>query len=60
MSTSDYYKNVEPDILKLNNDELNYWLSKFVVERRKKKPHGKVYPPSDIIIMFDSAGRFCR
>ena len=41
------------DILKLNDDELIYWLSKFAVEIRKKKHCGEVYPPSDIIIIIN-------
>ena len=50
MSTSDLYKHVDPDILKLNDNELNYWLSKFVVEIRIKKTRGEVYPPGALLI----------
>ena len=35
---------VNPDILNItDNEELNYWLSKFVVEVRKKKDPGTFY-----------------
>ena len=40
---------VNPDILNItNNEELNYWLSKLVVEVRKKKDPGSVYPPNTL------------
>ena len=40
---------VNPDILNItHNEELNYWLSKFVVEVRKKKDPGTFYPPNTL------------
>ena len=40
---------VNPDILNITeNDELDYWLSKLVVEVRTKKDPGSVYPPSTL------------
>ena len=47
-SSNDLYTEVEPDVLKLNDEKLNYWLSKFVVEIRKKSNAGEVYPPSSL------------
>ena len=37
-----YISLLKLNILKLNDDDLNCWLSKFVVEIRKKKPRGEV------------------
>ena len=40
---------VNPDILNItDNQELNYWLSKLVVEVRKKKDPDTVYPPDTL------------
>ena len=39
---------VDPDILKVGEKELNYWFSKFVVEIRKKQEPGRVYPPNTL------------
>jgi len=40
---------VNPDILNItDNEELNYWLSILVVEVRKKKDPGSVYPPNTL------------
>ena len=40
---------VNPDILNItDNEELNYWLSKLVVEVRKKKDPDTVYPPDTL------------
>ena len=48
-SSNDLHGFVEQDILSLqNNSELNYWLAKFVVEVRKKKPCGEAYPPNTL------------
>ena len=45
----DLYTISQPNILKINDDnELNYWLAKFVVEVRKKKPCGEPYPPNTL------------
>lgn len=46
--TSDLYKVVNSDVLALSNEEINYWLSKFVVEVRKKIPVGEPYPPNTL------------
>ena len=44
---NDLHRYVEPNILNLATDnEINYWLGKFVVEIRKKKPCGEPYPPN--------------
>ena len=39
---------VEPNILPTHatDNDMNYWLGKFVVEIRKKKPCGEPYPPN--------------
>ena len=40
---------VNPDILNItDNEELNFWLRKLVVEVRKKKDPGTVYPPDTL------------
>ena len=40
---------VNPDMFNITgNEELNYWLSKLVVEVRKKKDPGTVYPPNTL------------
>lgn len=40
---------VNPEIINITeNEELNYWLSKLVVEVRKKKDPGTVYPPNTL------------
>lgn len=40
---------VNSDILNItDNEELNYWLSRLVVEVRKKKDPGSVYPPNTL------------
>ena len=44
---------VSPDSLNItDNEELNYWLSKLVVEVRKKKDPGSVYPPNTLCKLF--------
>lgn len=45
---SDLYKVVNTDVKNLSDSELNYWLSKFVVEVRKKNPLGEPYPPNSL------------
>ncbi|KXJ18901.1 Zinc finger MYM-type protein 3 [Exaiptasia diaphana] len=45
---SDLFKVVNPDVTNLSDGELNYWLSKFVVEVRKKNPLGEPYPPNSL------------
>ena len=40
---------VNSDILNItDNEELNYWLSRLVIEVRKKKDPGSVYPPNTL------------
>ena len=39
-------KLVNSDIVKISNLELNYWLTEFVVEIRKKGDKGEYYPPA--------------
>ena len=45
-SSKEKYYEVNPDIKKVANKQLDYWLGKFVLEIRKKKEHGSVYPPN--------------
>ncbi|CAB4002217.1 Hypothetical predicted protein, partial [Paramuricea clavata] len=40
------YTLVNTDIVELNDEELNYWMSKMVVEVRKNKDVGDFYPPN--------------
>lgn len=58
---NDLFTFVEPDILNLhNNDEINYWLAKFVVEIRKKKPCGEPYPPNSLYQLCCGIQRYFR
>ncbi|CAB4012276.1 allene oxide synthase-lipoxygenase -like [Paramuricea clavata] len=41
-------KIVNADVLTNSNDELNYWLAKFVVEIRKRDEPGQFYPPNSL------------
>ena len=41
-------KLVMPDILKVPEEELKYWLAKFVVEVRKKGEKAEFYPPTTL------------
>lgn len=43
-SKEKYYK-VNPDIQKVANEQLDYWLGKFVLEIQKKREPGSVYSP---------------
>ena len=52
---------VNPDILNItHNEELNYWLSKFVVEVRKKKDPGTFYPPNTLYQLCCGIQRYMR
>ena len=52
---------VNPDILNItHNEELNYWLSKFVVEVRKKKNPGSFYPPNTLYQLCCGLQRYMR
>ena len=41
-SSKEKYYEVNPDIKKVANEQLDYWLGKFVLEIRKKKEPGSV------------------
>ncbi|PFX15305.1 Zinc finger MYM-type protein 3 [Stylophora pistillata] len=52
---------VNPDILNItHNEEVNYWLSKFVVEVRKKKDPGTFYPPNTLYQLCCGLQRYMR
>lgn len=51
---------VSPEILHLDKDELNYWMSNMVVEVRKKKEPGSVYPPNSLYQLCCGLQRFLR
>ena len=52
---------VNPDILNItHNEELNYWLSKFVVEVRKKKDPSTFYPPNTLYQLCCGIQRYTR
>ncbi|CAH3126147.1 unnamed protein product, partial [Pocillopora meandrina] len=52
---------LNPDILNItHNEELNYWLSKFVVEVRKKKDPGTFYPPNTLYQLCCGIQRYMR
>jgi hypothetical protein len=60
-SREDLYAFVQPQILDLQkNDEINYWLAKFVVEIRKKKPSGEPYPPNTLYQLCCGIQRYFR
>ena len=42
-SSKEKYYEVNPDIKKFTNEQLDYWLGKFVLEIRKKKEPESVY-----------------
>ena len=50
-SSKEKYYEVNPDSKKVANEQLDYWLGKFVLEIRKKKEHGSVYPPNTLYQM---------
>ena len=54
------YTVVNPDILKLQKTELNYWFSKLVVEVRKKKCPGACYPPNTLYQLCCGLLRYLR
>ena len=57
----DLYRFVEPKIVNLRSDnEINYWLGKFVVEIRKKKPCGEQYPPNTLYQLCCGVQRYFR
>ena len=47
-SVQEKYYEVNPDIKKVANEQLDCWLEKFVLEIRKKKEPGRVYPPNTL------------
>lgn len=52
---------VNPDILNITHkEEVNYWLSKFVVEVRKKKDPGTFYPPNTLYQLCCGLQRYMR
>ena len=57
---SEMYWIVNANILQLNKEELNYWLSKMVVEVRKKKGPGSFYPPNTLYQLCCGLLRFLR
>ena len=48
------------DILKVPEEELNYWLAKFVVEVRKKGEKAEFYPPTTLYQICCGLLRFLR
>ena len=48
MCVVDKYREVNYNIVELNDEELNYWLSKFVTEVRQKKEPGRCYTPNTL------------
>ena len=59
-SSKEKYYEVNPDIKKVANEQLDYWLGKFVLEIRKKKEPGSVYPPNTLYQMCCGLQRFLR
>ena len=57
-SSKEKYYEVNPDIKKVANEQLDYWLGKFVLEIRKKKEPGSVYPPNTLYQMCCGLQRF--
>ena len=53
-------KLVITDILKVPEEELNYWLAKFVVEVRKKGEKAEFYPPTTLYQICCGLLRFLR
>ena len=53
-------KLVISDILKVPEEELNYWLAKFVVEVRKKGEKAEFYPPTTLYQICCGLLRFLR
>jgi hypothetical protein len=51
---------VNTDIVQLNDEELNYWMSKMVVEVRKKKDVGDFYQPNTLYQLCCSLLRWLR
>ena len=49
--STDKYTTVNCDLIELHDDELNYWLSKFVGEVRQKKEPGRCYTPNSLYQM---------
>ena len=48
-SSKEKYYEVNPDIKKVANEQLDYyWLGKFVLEIQRKKEPGSVYPPNTL------------
>ena len=50
-SSKEKYYEVNPYTNKVANEQLDYWLGKFVLEIRKKKEPGSVYPPNTLYQM---------
>ena len=54
-SGKEKYDKVNPDIKKVANEQLDYWLGKIVSEIPKKKEPGSVYPPNTLYQMWFKA-----
>ena len=59
-SSKEKYYEVNPDIKKVANEQLDYWLGKFVLEIGKKKKPGGVYLPNTLYQMCCGLQRFLR
>ena len=58
--STDKYTTVNCDLLELHDDELNYWLSKFVGEVRQKKEPGRCCTPNSLYQMCCGIQRYLR
>ena len=59
-SSKEKYYEVNLYIKKVVNEQLDHWLGKFVLEIRKKKEPGSVYPPNTLYQMYCGLQRFLR